>query len=474
MKKKTFYAVAFALALACGTLSGCSNSQVNQTLPTYDADGTIIRSAWWCPDPTSENYDIYKECGLNTLMLVNHNFRLDADAMVKDPVQHTKEGCYYIGTPNGFEGQTMTDKALAIAKEKGLDVILAEGSNYFAWVGEDVNVYKDFTYDYSKYKDVIVGVFSGDEPSAEQIPELAQSIPDVEDAFPDVPYFANLFPAYADSATALKSPSYSEYLKTYAKEFVDKTSQPRLMSVDVYPFIGGNYSLWLYNYELFTQKALEYDTDTHMFIQSAVSSDGSHRLLNDKEILVQVNTALAYGADAYSYFLYTPAGEGYPEGLVDQHMKPAAMYYHAQQANKQTACVEQAYQHYDYVNTIPVTGKEEDYNTGAFIYYRSMNITGEISESEVLTDAKANNRALIALLRDKDGNEAFYVTNYFDSEDGEIDEDCTISLTFDGMKKVALYGSADCLNSEIKDIKKGTLECTLAPGDGILIVPFVK
>ncbi len=474
MKVRRLFALALIAALACTALSGCGSKKVNVALPEFNEDDTIIRSAWWCPEPTAENYEIYKECGLNTVMLVNHNFRSDAEAMAKDPIQHTKEGCYYIGTPDGFEGETMTDKALAIAKEKGLDVILAEGGSYFAWVGENVNVYKDFTFDYSEYEDIIVGVFSGDEPNADQIPELAKSIPYAEEAFPNVPYFANLLPCYADARLSLKTASYSEYLDVYGKEFVEKTKGPRMMSVDVYPFIGGNCLQWLFNYEMFSDKALKYDADMHMFIQSAVSADGSHRLLNDKEILVQVNTALSYGADAYSYFLYTPAGEGYPEGLIDGDRKPATMYAYAQEANKQVACVENAYKHYDYVNTFCVTDNEEDYWDGAFSFLRITKADENINDSKILKSVTSNNRALVAILRDKDGNEAFYVTNYFDAGDTEMEEDCTLSFTFDGMKKVSLYGSADYLSGDVKDLKKNTFECTLAPGEGMLIIPFRK
>ena len=474
MKCKKIFVGMLALALACGTMTGCSFSKVNKTLPEFNEEDTIIRSAWWCPEPTAENYELYKESGLNTVMLVNHNFRLDAEAMAKDPVQHTKEGCYYIGTPDGFEGQTMTDKALAMAKEKGLDVILAEGGGYFSWVGEEVNVYEDFTYDYSEYEDMIVGVFSGDEPSADAIPELAKSIPYAEKAFPGVPYFANLLPCYADERTALRAESYYDYLEQYGKNFMEKTSEPRIISVDVYPFIGGHNIKWLFNYEFFTDAAQKYKADMHMFIQSATSADGSHRMLNEEEILVQVNTALSYGAEAYSYFLYTPAGEGFPEGLVNQEGQPGSMYYHAQKANKQVACVEHAYKHYNYVNTIPLRDGEEDHPNSAFNLIQLLPMVGTFEDSNVLKEASATNRALIGILRDEEGNEAFYVTNFFDADDIEIDEDCTLTFSFDGMKKVALYGSNECFTGEVKELHKGTFECTLAPGDGMLIIPFSK
>lgn len=479
MKLQRKLALMLMVTLLLGTLSGCQGmANVNKTLPEFSEDDVIYRAAWWCPEPTSENYDIYEESGLNTLMLVNHNFFSNIEnyweLTTDEQLAIMQEQCYYIGTPAGFEGETMTDKSLALAKEKGLNVILAEGTNYFSWIGQEVNAYEDFTIDYDEYTDIIVGVFSGDEPSAPEIKEQAKNIASAEKAFPNVPYFANLFPCYADAQTALETDTYYDYLKEYGTEFLAKASGPRMISVDFYPFIGANCGQWLYNYELFTDTALEYDADMHMFIQSCVSADGSHRMLNEEEIRVQVNTALAYGADAYSYFLYTPAGEGFPEGLVDGDGKPAQMYYHAQKVNAQTASLENAYLHYDYINTIPITNDENDYATGAFTYLPTLKNTGTCEESAILEEIASTNRALVTILRDKDGNEAFYLTNYFDNGDLEMDEDCTITLSLKGMKKAALYGTTECLEGEISELSKGTFEYTLKPGEGVLVVPFKK
>lgn len=479
MKLQRKLALMLMVALLLGTLSGCQGTaNVNKTLPEFSKDDIIHRSAWWCPEPTEENYNTYKESGLNTLMLVNQNFFSNTenywDLTLDEQLAIMQEQCYYIGTPAGFEGKTMTDKSLALAKDKGLQVILAEGTDYFSWLGQDVNAYEDFTIDYDEYKDIIVGLFSGDEPSAPEIKEQAKEINAAEKAFPDVPYFANLFPCYADATTTLKTGSYHQYLKEYGTEFLAKVNGPRMISVDFYPFIGANCEKWLYNYELFTDTALKYDADINMFIQSCVSADGSHRMLSEEEIRVQVNTALAYGADAYSYFLYTPAGEGYPEGLVDGDGKPASMYYHAQKANAQTASLENAYLHYDYINTIPITDDENNYSSGAFIYLQTLNMTGTCEESKILEDATSTNRALITILRDADGNEAFYLTNYFDNGDVEMNEDCTITLSLKGMKKAALYGTTECLGGKITELSKGTFEYTLKPGEGVLVVPFKK
>lgn len=466
------------ITLFCSAISGCTRaSSVNATLPEFSEEGIIYRSAWWCPKPTEENYEIYKESGLNTVYLMNHNFFQENenywDKSQDEQLEIMLDQCYYIGRPKGYSGETMTEKALALAKEQGLYVFLGEGDSYFDWIEYSTDVYKDFEIDYSEYEDVIAGLFSGDEPSEPAIAERAANITNAEKHFPDTPYFCNLFPWYADAKTQLQSESYYTYLDAYCEQFLNKLSGPRLLSVDYYPFQGSNFQMWLHNYRMLSEKAIEYDADMHMFIQACLASDGSFEPLTQNDICLQVNTALAYGATAYSYYLYTPAGGDYISGLVDYDGKPVEMYEHAQAANAQVASMEHAFTHYDYVCTMAVTNDEMDFKTGAFVAV-PQNIAEQLEQSEILENVTSDNRALVTLLRDKDGNEAFYVVNFYDKDDAEAEENCTVTFEFSNMKQVSVYGTEECLEGEISKIKDGTYECTLLPGEGMLVVPFRK
>ena len=146
MKPQRIFALLLSSILLLGTITGCRDTaNINQTLPEYSEDDIIYRAAWWCPEPTSENYDTYKDCGLNTVMLVNHNFFSNTEnyweLTTEEQLSIMQEQCYYIGTPKGFEGVTMTDKSLALAKDKGLKVILAEGTfEYTLKPGEGILV----------------------------------------------------------------------------------------------------------------------------------------------------------------------------------------------------------------------------------------------------------------------------------------------------------------------------------------------
>lgn len=477
-KKRTCAWLLSTVLAVTGLTTGCGGPSVNKTMPDYDKSGAIYRAAWWCPKPTEENYDLYKDCNLNTVMLVNHNYMAEIENFwgQENQEQLVAENSYYIGRPSWYQGETMTEKSLALAKDKGLYVFLADGGAYFNWIGKDVDVFRDFEIDYSDYEEQIVGVFAGDEPSEPGIAEYGEKVEAVQKTFPNLPYFCNLFPMYADINTQIQSTGYDTYVETYCKQVLERQRGPRIISVDYYPFQGSQFDLWLRNYSIVQEKAKAYDAGIHFFIQSCVGQGANFDPLTEEDIRLQVNVALAYGAKQYSYYVYDVplGGDLYESGLVDREGKPVKMYEFAQKANAETASLEQAYAHYDTVLTAPVTEDESDYSVGSFSTIDRYGCSALLEEAQVLTDVTATNRGLVTLMKDKDGNEAYYLVNFYDKGDVELEEDCTFTLQFDGMKQVALYGSKDCLTGKNEKVKENTFKCTLAPGEGILVVPYRK
>lgn len=472
MRKNKLIALILSTAILCTSMWGCgSYTGCNATLPTFSKDDIITRTAWWCPEPTEEDYKTYVECNFNNVMLASTDFILNYDKLWEreDYEDIVKKEAYYIGTPKGFKGETKTDKALRLAKANNMTVYLAEGQNWFT---EDV--YKDFDIDYSDYEDTIIGVFAGDEPSAPQIAEYAKSITGFESRFSNIYYFCNLFPTYADTSTVLKANSYSDYLNTYCNELMNKLSGPKMLSVDYYPFQGTNYNMWLYNYELVAKKAIENNADFHTFMLSCRGDESwQYHNVGENGIRLQVNTALAYGSTSYAYFLYTPAKGGFDIGLIGEDGKPSDMYYQAQTANKEVQSLENAFKHYNYVCTSPLSNDENDFLSGAFSPV-SQHSEDVYTNSELLENVETDNRILIALLKDDDGNEAFYIVNFYDREDVEEEEDANVTLTLKDMKKASIYGTKKCLTDETIKLSGGEFEYKLAPGEGILVVPYNK
>ena len=460
------------------SLFGCASKKINYEVPVFSEDDVIYRSAWWCPQPTEENYKLYQECGLNTIFLVNHNFRSQwediPDVETKSVEQVTYENAYFFGHSDRYEGETQTDKALKLCKEMGLYTYLAQGDNYFEWAGSDLKAYDDLTADYDEYKENIVGLFAGDEPIKPAIPELAKDIPKAEAAFPNVPYFANLHPSYADANSVLQAESYTDYVETYCKEFLDKLSGPRLLSVDYYPFQHNNMYNWTMTYEELTNFAKEYDAKFHTFIQIQQEERQEVKTVNEQDVRLQVNTALAYGATQYSYYLYDTAGNreqiGYL-GLVDLDGNPTERYNHAKVVNREAESMEHALLHYEHVCTIPIDTGED--GTGFFI---PLSVTWEERKLQCkeLREVETDNYILVSLFRDDAGNEAYYVVNFYEDGQDVPGEASRIKLNFDKMKYATLYGSKSLYEGKQVALKNHVYELELEPGDGIFIVPSTR
>lgn len=474
MLRKCVILLVAAVMLSC--LSACG-VPVNQTLPVFE-DAAVIRSAWWCPEPTEENYQQYKDAGLNTLTLVNHNFWQQNDFWNSDAatlLDRTQREGYYIGTPNGFAEKTQTEKSLELAKKLGLSVILSEGSYLFDSIGQETNVYTDHTLNYGDYTDTIVGVFSGDEPSADKIADRAKHIAAAEQAFPNAPYFCNLYPMYASAAEVLKTNTYDEYLQRYGEEFLSKQNGPKLISVDYYPYQSGTELWWLQNFKKVAEAAKTYDADIHYYVQSCLHENGNYYEQTAADLRLQVQVALCFGASAYSYYLYDTAGtatSGYEQGLVMRDDTPSPFYGYAQEVNAEVAAMEDALLHYDYVSTKVLSGSEMDYQTGAYSILSKKE--PDFSDCVVATGATAGNRALVSLFRDKAGNEAYYVVDFYDHGSLEREEGTSVTLQLPNMKQAAVYGTTAKLSGDIRQVENGVFTMELQPGEGCLIVPFVK
>ncbi len=469
--------VIMAVVSVIGSLSACNSDSVNVNaeVPTFSEDDVIYRSAWWCPQPTEENYKLYQECGLNTIFLMNHNYRSMweslAGAETKSEEQIVYENAYFVGHSDRYDAETQTDKALKLCKELDLYTYLAQGDMYFEWVESDLQAYDDLTADYSEYQDNIIGLFAGDEPIKPEIMELAKDIVKAENAFPNVPYFANLHPSYADATRILEADSYTDYVETYCKEFLDKLQGPRLLSVDYYPFQHNNMYNWILSYEELTNFAKEYNAKFHTFIQIQEEERQGIKIVNEQDVRLQVHTALAYGATQYSYFLYdtaigTPFG-----GMVDANGQPTGQYAHAKVVNSEVETLEHALLHYQHVWTASADNEEDPHG---FYTPQALSWDARKGDCKVLKEVDTSNYILVALFKDDAGNEAYYVVNFYEEGQDVPGEASEVSLKFAEMNHVTLYGSKNLYEGEKLALDNHKFELELEPGDGVFIIPSKK
>lgn len=181
-KLKRLIAACMAFAVVC-VGGACSPSAA---LPEYEpAEFTVF--GYWAPYEISEqSFKLYKDCGMNTLMMVNH------------AGERTSEEQFYLGSER-------TIKSLRTCRATGLAAML----NYNDWIAESVhkNHYSQTPFSqydlYGEYKDIIRGVHICDEPKREHLEKyfLKELADDFRETYPNSTYFVNLHATYGTHAT---------------------------------------------------------------------------------------------------------------------------------------------------------------------------------------------------------------------------------------------------------------------------------
>jgi hypothetical protein len=157
---------------------------------------------------------------------------------------------------------------------------------------------KEMVADYEAHP-MTYAYYLWDEPSQDDFKALTEIKSEFE-KHTKKPLYVNLFPNYA-SKEQLKSNSYFEHVENFLKMF-----KPFSLGFDHYPFIENNYDRVDYFANLMDirELALKYKTPFWTTIQSWPHL--FYRPLSEEEVLWQVTTNLAYGAQGIFYFTYAP------------------------------------------------------------------------------------------------------------------------------------------------------------------------
>jgi hypothetical protein len=178
------------------------------------------------------------------------------------------------------------------------------------------------------------GYVVADEPTTSQFPALAAVVAALRAADPSRLAYINLLPDYVPPAL-LEADSYADYLERFAA-----TVQPRLLSVDYYPF--GKHkdrSSVFANLSALRDTALRHDLP-FLWIALAMPH-GPYRNPTEGELAWQAFHALAYGARGISYFTYwTPHADewNHRDGIVDDGVL-TPRYFQVQRLNRQLRAI---------------------------------------------------------------------------------------------------------------------------------------
>ncbi len=157
---------------------------------------------------------------------------------------------------------------------------------------------REVVADYAEF-DIIDGWWLSDEPSTAKFPVLGKLVAAFRKYAPDTECMINLFPNYAKASTQLAAASYESYLERFCEEV-----NPGFISYDHYHFLSGDSTRrgFYQNFEQVRNAAQKNNIDYMSII--LLTKHNSYADLTRGQILLEVNTALAYGCKRISYFTF--------------------------------------------------------------------------------------------------------------------------------------------------------------------------
>lgn len=441
---------AFILGAITALSCACNIPFIGPKLPSYEEKDFVFFGFWSPYEFTAESYNLYKQSGLNTLFFTNHSVD-----------NRTSDTLHYLGS-------NATKKSLDLCKEVGLNAIL----NYGYWYKE-VAEGKSFSdtpfsdYDlYGDYKDIIVGMHIADEPSIDQISDFGDDTltSDFKSVY-DVPYMVNMFPNYA-GMFSIGPKGFRHYVQTHYDEIQADFDKNRLLSVDFYPFRDtGFHTSGLACYDDMARVARDNDCKQSYYIQTAIGNEFQESL-SQVEIRMQMDTAMAFGADWFGFYCYstprTYKGDGsyypmYEYCMLKPDGTPSPLYYYVQSEIARISAYSSVYLSYDWVKAIPVS---EAGGEGSL----ELLMLGEPDFSNTsLKSATASEDTVIGCFN-SDNGEAFMVVNYGDTK---TQRQSLVELEFSSGKRVAIYGEGE--EPRIVKLKKGKLSLDIPVGAGYFI-----
>ena len=443
------------------------------------------------------NYDAYKA---NATPVIAWNFpALDStnnymnDANIAVATTMKEAGIRMIGLTG--DNIVRMDTPLKIEKTRQIiNFFWSQGIYTFAYQSNGGNKLGiNFAQAYPDFSDCegFIGFLAWDEPSVEAIDTIATQVKAFEAAYAgtDVTFMGNLLPSYAsifNTNGALDKDAFKAYLQKYCDVVLSQVSGEKWLSIDTYPIYADQTLLKNFLFDIGTLKtvALENEAHAHVILQSyGYNEDGNtlrDRMPSEAELRMQAYTAMAFGVDSMSWFVYSPNGSGENDTAVDVDGTINQDNYDAlKNINAELTAISKVYNAFDWKGIILGAGKDnsgilglnpdKDYKAFEMVmgqlgdYELSASDTKHLSS--VNTD-KTDWNYLMGVMEDAHGNEGYVLCNY---NSHEKDRTQTITLTFDSnITEAVIYRGGVAQTVSVKD---KTLTVTLEKGEGVIILP---
>lgn len=417
-------------------------------VPTYADDAEMRLSAYVSPT-IEEGFDDYKAAGFTTLI-------------------SEKIAAY---------GSDNFDEYMNLAAKKGLDVIVQSDNLNAMLLGlnaMDPDLLQAMSNDLAKYNN-FRGLLMCDEPTINHLNSYTQVTNVLKLLNPNIDFLTSCLPTYTPDESLIStnnSLSFDEKYSAYANAYGNLLGD---FTYDFYPFkhsykqvLGYKYdekdymrSDWFKNLTLAAANAKGKYT-TGITVQSyseAINAKDHYRDVTKADISFQVYSALAYGMKSINYFTYGEHWDpnvGTTSSMIYDGQK-TDIYYAVQSVNNEIKAFDNVLLNFNWQGTIGITGTNSD---------KIMNYVDAYS-SKRISNATASNDAIIGCLKDSKGYDGFMLVNSTDPSDNVTE---TISVTFKNADHAKVYINGV---ENIVELSNGTFSATLAPGQGIFVIPYI-
>jgi hypothetical protein len=269
-----------------------------------------------------------------------------------------KDAAWKIGTPivTYWAGPTLSDTAaqqmadggfnLVWCGEKQLDVAQRHGLRAQLQdpllAPESLNspaqrAKLDALIDRVKRHPAIYSYFIVDEPNAAAFPALGKLVAYLRARDSSHLAYINLFPTYAENAQlGTKGDTITAY-RDYLRQYVEKV-RPSLMSYDHYQLAaGGDNADYFLNLAMVRRTAQEEGVPFLNIVQACTWTPAM-RAPSPDEVRYLIYTALAYGGQGISYFVYCAPGFA-TGGIASANGAPTPLYHSLKSINREFATI---------------------------------------------------------------------------------------------------------------------------------------
>lgn len=404
------------------------------------------------------NYQEYKACGFDTLLLLGNDGYSGQPFIGSDLKMNldlsTQAGLKVIAFDTRIHDLTSSNTALI-------------GTAQFPTFNDLVNTVRNYMTPYMNHP-AFLGVALYDEPKFAQFSAVGEVTKAIKAVRSDIfvhtvmlPYFSGIplstYTGATSGATTIDS------YKTYINSYLDK-SNADYFGYDNYPILGsGSTTSVLSTYFLNLQTAVSTSAlksaGTYLTIQSCAMINGGTRIPTEADIRFQTNAALGFGVKNIIYYTYwmfpNRATENYNYAIMDDYGNKL-LYYEVKAVNSDMQNVAKVMLNFNY---------QKAYFTqnGAVPSHFNGVINSNLDNVSNIT---VTTPTIITQLYDASKNKTGYMV--LNANDPAIQTVDNVQLKFDNFSFATCYYNGV---PQTVQLNNGFLDLGIAAGEGVFVIP---